>query len=267
MMFRPSAKSEAYNVTSRKVAAFERRKIREQQALPLFADLVAANQLSAEDEMQRRSRLWDHTERQQRAFKADSWRRARARYYALPAHVRAAVREYWRRYGGPKDAVNLSSVLWHVSAQVAVSGEDFPQLSAQDRREMTADLNDRARRNDPWTRCTRAFSAGALRWLSPGWVASEQYPEPVMHLTTSHTRYMQLWHALAEFSDFGHNADPSGERRAGLVEVDGQLFAFEILYRRPKSPEPCPTPWNADLSRRVLFVRLADECGDPRECA
>lgn len=259
MIFQPYLKAVSYAPTPRKIATFERRKIAEQNALPLLADMVAADQLSADAEMARRAVQWDAQTIASRAQVAARWRRVRARYHALPEHIRRVVRLTWERYSGPKDTNGLSALIWRVSAEHGASPSDFAHLAPEERLAMTADLNDKARQDDPWTRCTRAFSPEALLWLSPGWEASAEYPSPVLHLHTSHSRYMQLWHAIADYADFGHNADPSGERSRGVVVVGGVTFRFQILYRRPKSNAECPTPWNADLSRRVLFVSIEGE--------
>lgn len=259
MRFKPSRRPEPYRVTPRKVSAYNRRLVRERDALPLLANVVAADQLPADVEMERRSRQWDAATMERRAWLAAKWRAVRARYYALPPHIRRAVDLSWSRYGGPKDAVNLSGHLWRVAGEHGAAPSDFPHLSPDERLAMTAQLNDRARRDDPMTRCTRAFSGQVLKWLSPGWEACEEYPEPRLHLTTSSARYMELWHAIADYRSFGHNSDPARDRSAGQVSLWGATFRFQIHYLRPKSSEACPTPWNADLTRRVIFVKVEGE--------
>ena len=262
MMFKRVRRPEPYAVTPRKVAAYNRRLVRERDALPLLADFVAADQLTAEAEMQRRAVIYDAATMERRAWLAGRWRLVRARYFALPAHIRRAIDLSWRRYGGPKDAVNLSSMLWRVAAEHGASPSDFPHLSAEDRRRMTAELNDRARLDDRTTRCSRSFSPQTLAWLSPGWEPSELYPAPQLHLTTSQTRFMELWNAIATYDAFGHNSDPARDRSTGVFEIGGAAFRFQIHYLRPKSSEPSPTPWNADLARRVIFVKVEGELAD-----
>ena len=259
MIFKPSRRPEPYAVTPRKVSAYNRRLVREREALPLLADMVAADQLPADAEMDRRTAQWDRATMERRAWLAARWRTVRARYFALPPHIRRAIDLSWSRYGGPKDAVNLSSHLWRVAGEHGAAPSDFPHLSSDQRREMTAALNDRARRDDPMTRTTRAFSPQVLVWLSPGWEPTELYPAPQLHLTTSSRRYMELWEAIAAYDAFGHNSDPARDRSGGLVTIGDTTFRFQILYLRPKSSEPCPTPWNADLGRRVIFVKVDGE--------
>ena len=72
-------------------------------------------------------------------------------------------------------------------------------------------------------------------------------------------RSKQLAQAIAGYDSFESATDPAGDRSSGIVSVGGVSFRFQILYRRPTSSLECPTPWNADLSRRVLFVSIAGE--------
>lgn len=102
--------SDGYAVTNRKIAAFERKKIRQQAAMPLFAEEIARSQFSAGQEMARRAALAHATEREQRDFEARQWRQVRKRYFALPAHVRAAVRAAWACWKGPPKSSHLAYV-------------------------------------------------------------------------------------------------------------------------------------------------------------
>lgn len=89
--------------TSRKRAAFERKKRIEREALPLFADQVAAEQISADEEMAGRRVVWERhavTGRQQRA---GEWRKARARVQAYPDAARRALLAYWQNCTWPAD--------------------------------------------------------------------------------------------------------------------------------------------------------------------
>lgn len=259
MLFKRAHRSEGYTVTPRKVQAYQRKLVRERQALPLLAEFVEADQRPVDEEMARRCVQWDAATMDRRAWLANRWRAARARYFALPPHIRRAINVAWGRYGGPKDAVNLSSMLWRVAAEHGASPSDFPHLGAAERLGMTAELNDAARRDDPMTRTTRAFSPEVMLWLSPGWEPTEDLPRPRLHLTTSSARYMELWHAIAGYERFGHNSDPQGDRSSGVVTIRGVTFRFQIIYLRPKSSAPSPTPWNADLSRRVIFIKRDGE--------
>ena len=55
MRFRPWPKPEPYCDTSRKRAAFKRKQRLEREALPLFADMIAAGQHGVDEEMARRT--------------------------------------------------------------------------------------------------------------------------------------------------------------------------------------------------------------------
>lgn len=59
MRFRKGLKPTAYNETSRKRAAFLPKQWRERDAMPLFADMIAAGQHSVDEEMARRAD-WMH---------------------------------------------------------------------------------------------------------------------------------------------------------------------------------------------------------------
>ena len=67
MRFRPWPKPEPYRDTSRKRAAFKRKQRLEREALPLFADMIAAGQHSFDEKMARRHIWWEEREHEQRA--------------------------------------------------------------------------------------------------------------------------------------------------------------------------------------------------------
>jgi hypothetical protein len=92
MRFRPWPKPEPYRDTSRKRAAFRRKQRLEREALPLFADMIAAGQHSVDEEMARRHIWWDERERVERILRARRWRKARTRLFALPDDLRRSVR-------------------------------------------------------------------------------------------------------------------------------------------------------------------------------
>ncbi|MHC8495357.1 hypothetical protein ACTU44_21920 (plasmid) [Thalassospira sp. SM2505] len=87
-----------FDVTDRKRAAAKRRQIREQQALPLLAELVREQQPSIDEEMENRARRWNITSQSHRDFEAKVWRQARARLFRLPADERKKLREYWNNH-------------------------------------------------------------------------------------------------------------------------------------------------------------------------
>ena len=250
---------DAYNVTPRKIAAFERKKVAERNALPLFAEATAARQISAAEEMQRREGSWSRRVIERRAQIAAEWREVRARFYALPPHIRAEVRERWSRWTGPLTATMQNHIRLEVAKAMPAEPEDFAGiLSEAERIAETARLNDIARQREIyWTHWN--YSPGVLLWLSPFFEPTPDQPEPHRHLTTSRGLWARLYHALADYADWGHNTDPSGEHREGAFSIDGQAFRFEITYHRYGSDEPSRVPWNTDLTLRVVWVGLADE--------
>lgn len=178
-----------------------------------------------------------------RAQVAARFHRVRARYNALPEHIRRVIRLTLERDCGPRTTEGMSALIRQVAAEHGAAPSDFGDLSEEHRTAMTAELNDQARQDAPWTRCTRAFSPQAVDWLA----------------ASSSSRAMQVWRAIAGHSDFRSDTDPAGDRSSGVVTVEGVSLRFQVLYRRPKSNLECPTPWNADLSRRVLFVSIEGE--------
>ena len=66
MRFRRWHRPEPYLDTSRKRAAFHRKQRLEREALPLFADDIAAMQHGVDEEMARRASWWDEYERDRR---------------------------------------------------------------------------------------------------------------------------------------------------------------------------------------------------------
>ena len=178
----------------------------------------------------------------ERAQVAARWHSVRARYNALPEHIRRVIRLTLERSGAARDTESLSAIIQRVAAEHGAAPSDFAHLSPSERLALTADLNDQARQGSPWTRCSLAFSPLASNWRE----ASPQ-------------RCKQLAQAIAGYDSFESATDPAGDRSSGIVSVGGVSFRFQILYRRPTSSLECPTPWNADLSRRVLFVSIAGE--------
>lgn len=78
MRFRRWHRPEPYLDTSRKRAAFHRKQRLEREALPLFADQIAAGQHGVEEEIAHRAVWWDELERDRRRECAAWWRRGRA---------------------------------------------------------------------------------------------------------------------------------------------------------------------------------------------
>jgi len=116
MRFRPWPIPEPYRDTSRKRAAFRRKQRLQREALPLFAEMIAAGQHSVDEEIARRHIWWDEREREQRNLRAAGWRKARARLFALPDDLRRSVRTLWRGCPYPADPTYLLDLLHQVAA-------------------------------------------------------------------------------------------------------------------------------------------------------
>jgi hypothetical protein len=115
MRFRPWPKPEPYRDTSRKRAAFKRKQRLEREALPLFAEMIAAGQHGVDEEMARRHVWWDEREREQRALRAARWREARARLFALSDELRNTGRKLWRGCPYPADPAYLLDLLHQIA--------------------------------------------------------------------------------------------------------------------------------------------------------
>lgn len=84
--------------TSRREAAYRRKLAAERAAMPLFSDLIAAEQLSVADEAARRVQQAAEAEASRRAHRAKKWREARRRLQCLPDGVRQAARRRWQNH-------------------------------------------------------------------------------------------------------------------------------------------------------------------------
>ncbi len=116
MRFKRWPRPESYRDTSRKRAAFARKQHLDREALPLFAAEIAASQRGVEDEMAHRALAWDAAERETRRRRAASWRRARARLFALPDALRRTVRVLWRECPYPGDPASFADMLHQFAA-------------------------------------------------------------------------------------------------------------------------------------------------------
>jgi hypothetical protein len=98
-----------YEVTPRKLSALARRQRAEREALPLFAEQIAAEQPSAAEVMAQRSTQWTRAFRRDRDRAAEQWRRGRRELRALPsaAHMVSYWREEWRADALSADAAGF----------------------------------------------------------------------------------------------------------------------------------------------------------------
>lgn len=97
MRYQPFGRYE-YQETNRKSAAILRSQRREREALPLFADEIAAGQLSVADVHARRRAAASANEAAGRARRAREWRQARKTLRELPADDYLRLLDHWNRH-------------------------------------------------------------------------------------------------------------------------------------------------------------------------
>ncbi len=115
MRFKPWPRPTPYEDTSRKRAAYRRKRQREQEALPLFAEAIAERQLCVADEMIRRTGDWERRQRESRRQRSEAWRRVRARLAGLEPDRRRAIRALWRVCPYPADPSYLGTLLHEIA--------------------------------------------------------------------------------------------------------------------------------------------------------
>lgn len=115
MRFKPWPRPSAFEDTSRKRAAYRRKQVREQAALPLFAAAIAERQFHVEEEMVRRTGQWELQQQDGRRQRAEGWRRARARLFAHDPSSRRAIRALWRICPYPADPSYLGTLLHEIA--------------------------------------------------------------------------------------------------------------------------------------------------------
>lgn len=115
MRFKPWPRPTSFEDTSRKRAAYRRKQVREQAALPLLATVIAERQLDVDEEMIRRTGQWERQQQESRRQRAGGWRRARARLFEHPGPRRLAIRALWRICPYPADPSYLATLLHEVA--------------------------------------------------------------------------------------------------------------------------------------------------------
>lgn len=110
-------------LTDRQKGTYARKLVREQARYPLFADHVAAEQRSLDEETLRRDAARVASEQSQRAFYSRVWRESRALYFAQPAEVRTLITAKWRAWTGPCTATYFA---WMVDVE---SGQQARRLA------------------------------------------------------------------------------------------------------------------------------------------
>lgn len=101
----------AFEDTSRKRAAFRRKQKRERDALPLFAEQIAATQHSEDEEMHRRAVSSAAQELRDRNARAREWREARRWLDTMPRRTSRALRAAWDCAPYPADPSRLLGFL------------------------------------------------------------------------------------------------------------------------------------------------------------
>ncbi|XUM25069.1 hypothetical protein ACRAVF_33940 (plasmid) [Bradyrhizobium oligotrophicum S58] len=101
----------SFEDTRRKRLALARSQRMQRDRLPLFAELIAENQPSADVEMERRAADWIEWTKRDRARRARDWRRARAKLAGYGDNVRRALLNYWNRCRWPADPSYLLSMM------------------------------------------------------------------------------------------------------------------------------------------------------------
>jgi hypothetical protein len=114
MRFRRWPRPMPFEDTSRKRAAFFRKQRLEREALPLFADHIAAQQRDVEDEMRDRAERWNVSQQASRDQRAASWRQARQRLFALDHDLRHLIRDVWRGCPYPADPSYFADLLYQI---------------------------------------------------------------------------------------------------------------------------------------------------------
>ncbi|MCY1208325.1 hypothetical protein D9M68_139760 [compost metagenome] len=125
---------------TRRQAAFARKQQRERDRYPLFADHVAAEQHSSDEELARRQRRSDNLERTMRALHASIWREKRSVYFSLSEDQRADIRAKWQAWTGPTTALYFAHIVDTVSGEYERRSEAARANSLAIRRRVLASL-------------------------------------------------------------------------------------------------------------------------------
>ena len=115
MRFKRWPRPTPFEDTSRKRAAYRRKQVREQAALPLFAPAIAERQLDVDEEMVRRTGQWERQQQETRRQRAEGWRKMRERLFKHPAPRRLVIRALWRVCPYPADPSYLGTLLHEIA--------------------------------------------------------------------------------------------------------------------------------------------------------
>lgn len=178
-------------------------------------------------------------------MQAGVWRHLRARLFALPPLIRAYVRVEWSRTARPRDPLAYSDLIQRAASKLGAAPDDFPNLDQYRRSSLTRSLDRKALRGDLSANPELVASPAVAAWLGASAAASGAIS----------LRQHALSSALAENASAMIEVWAHG--RAAELDVAGLRLAAELHHLRPDRHEPSSTPWNADLCRRVIFVKPA----------
>lgn len=130
--------------TERKRRAFERKKRKEQERYPLFAEQIASEQHDVDTEMSLRRAGWDRRQVSDRARRAQDWIRARAKLATYPDGLRSELLAYWNRCEWPGTPSYLLSMMhMHDTGRLELYPVPFHQT--EERRQACAATIERLR--------------------------------------------------------------------------------------------------------------------------
>lgn len=144
MRFTRFGRHHPVDFNARRQAAFARKQQRERDRYPLFAEHVAAEQHSAQEELTRRQRRSDRLEATTRSMQARLWRQKRAVYFSLSAELRAEVRAKWLAWTGPTTAFYFAYIVDNASGEAARRAEVSRAHSLEIRRRVLASMPEQA---------------------------------------------------------------------------------------------------------------------------
>lgn len=261
MIFKKAIRHTPRVPSNRMKSAYVRSCRNKQDKLPLLAPLIAEAQPSFEEMERQRAITSKACSKNLRDLSARHWRSARTRLADLPKGVRQSLLERYRTSSMPKESGTLCHLLWR-GITTDISADEMPFMAPEERTTRIADLNDRARSNDMTTRLRKAYSKGFAKFVAGGFVADEdfEYPHPYLHYSRGLMSIVA--DRIRNYQDFSANEDPTGERREGYFSVNGVQLRFVIFYISHCSDGLATVAWNNDLSRRWIWIGLADEVAD-----
>ena len=180
-----------------------------------------------------------------RRLQAGVWRHLRARLFALPPLIRAYVRVEWSRTSGRRDPLLFSQLIERAASKLGASPQDFPHLDQDSRIRLAHDLDRMALLGDSSANTQLVYTPAVASWLAGSAVAAGAI----------NLRQHALMIALADGVDV--LLDKLARGREAEFEAAGLRLAVELHHFRPDRLQPSTTPWNADLCRRCVFVRIA----------